>query len=122
MLKSVGLSLERVAVSMMQYPIKQRCGKHRIPNHLSPVGYLFVGRKDDGGGFVGIADKGKEPVSLTSGDRCVTYLVNDYKLSLLEVFEPETCGTFCFCIIKDLNQVDHLLKADGIATVDSVKP
>ena len=122
MLKSVGLSLKRVAVGVMQYPVKQCCGKHRIPNHLSPVGYLFVGRKDDGGGFVCVTDKGKESVGLASGNRCVSYLIDDYQLSLLEVLKPETCGTLCFCIIKDLNKVDHLLEADGIAAVDGVKP
>ena len=110
MFKPIGSPFKRVAVSVVEYPVKQSCCQHRITHHLCPIGYLFVGSKDDGGSLVGITDKSEESVRLAPADWCITYLINDDQLSFLEVLKPEAGGALGFCIIKDLYKVDHLLK------------
>ena len=60
-------------------------GKYRIPHHLCPVHNLHVGGKDGRGSLVGDADKGKEPVCLTTTDRGISDLIDDDQLCLLDV-------------------------------------
>ena len=52
---------------MVQDPVQHRGGKHRISHHLCPVNDLFVGGKDDGTGFIGVADKCEKNDSLVRG-------------------------------------------------------
>ena len=56
---------------MMQDPVQHRSGKYRITHHLSPVNDLFVGGKDDGTGFIGVADKCEKTIRLSAADRSV---------------------------------------------------
>ena len=60
---------------MVEYPVQQGCGQHWVAHHLRPVHNLLVCGKDNGGGLIGVADKGKEPVGLAPGDRGVPDLV-----------------------------------------------
>ena len=60
---------------MVENPVQHGCCKYRISHHFCPVHDLLVGREDEGGGFVGITDEGKEPVGLAAGDRSISDLV-----------------------------------------------
>ena len=60
---------------MVEYPVEQCGGKDRIPHHLSPIRYLFVGGKDNGGGLIGIAYKCEEAVGLAPGNRGIAYFI-----------------------------------------------
>ena len=95
---------------MMQDTVQHCCCQKGISHHLSPVDNLLVCREDDRGSFVGIADKGEEPVCLAAGARRISDLIDDEKLSLFQVPEPEVGRTFCLSCIKDLYEADHLLK------------
>ena len=88
MLQTIRFPGKREAAGMLQDPVQQRSGENWIAHHLCPVSNLFVGRKDQGGCLVGIADKGKEPVGLSPGNRSISDFINQYQLSLLQ-FERE---------------------------------
>ena len=45
---------------MVEDPVQHGSCKHWIPHHLCPVNDLLIGGKDDGAGFIGVADKGKK--------------------------------------------------------------
>ena len=122
MLQPVGFPSERVTLGMVQDPVQHRGGKHRISHHLCPVNDLFVGGKDDGTGFIGVADKCEKTIRLSAADRSVANLINDDKLGFLDIFEPETGGALCLCGVEDLDQAGHLLKTYRIAAVDSLQP
>jgi len=107
---------------MMEDPAQQGGSKYGVPHHLSPVYDLLVGGKDNGRGFIGVADEGEEPVGLAAGDRSISDLVDDEELGFLQVPKAEARGAFCLCGIQDLHEVHHLLEADGITAVDGVEP
>ena len=90
MLQPVGFPAERVTLGMVQDPVQHRGGKHRISHHLCPVNDLFVGGKDDGTGFIGVADKCEKTIRVSAADRSVANLLNDDKLGFLDIFEPES--------------------------------
>ena len=54
----------------------------------STISLLVV--KDDGSGFIGVADKGKKAVRLSTADWCVTDLINNDKLCLSDIFQAES--------------------------------
>ena len=99
---------------MLQNTIQKGCGQDRITHHLCPVRNLLVGRKDQGGCFVGITDKGEEPIGLSPGDRSIADFINNNELSFFQVFYPEAGCPVHLAIVQELNQVYHFLKADGI--------
>lgn len=105
----------------MKNPVKHSSGENRISHHLSPLGYLLVGRKDDGGGLVGVADKGEEPVGLSSRDGRVSDLVYDDQLSLFQVLQPEAGSTLGIGGIHDPDQVSHLFEADSVSGLDCIQ-
>lgn len=45
---------------MVEDPTPHGSCKHRVAHHLCPVNDLLVGGKDDGVGFIGVADKSKK--------------------------------------------------------------
>ena len=102
---------------MVQDPVQHRGGKHRISHHLCPVNDLFVGGKDDGTGFIGVADKCEKTIRLSAADRSVANLINDDKLGFLDIFEPETGGALCLCGVEDLDQAGHLLKTSAVSRI-----
>lgn len=53
---------------MLEDPIQHGSSEYWITHHLCPVNALFVGGKDDGTGFIGIVDKSKKAVCLSSTD------------------------------------------------------
>ena len=106
---------------MLQDTVQQGCCEDRISHHLRPVSDLLVGSKNQGGGFVGIADKGKEPVSLSPGDRGIPYFIHNNELGLLQVLDPEPGSSVHFSVIQQLNQVHHLLEADGVAAINGLQ-
>ena len=71
MLQSVRLPGKGETAGVLQDPVQEGCGQDRIAHHLRPVCNFLVSRKDQGGGFVGITDKGKEPVGLRPGYRSI---------------------------------------------------
>ena len=97
------------------------CGT--LPNitDLCSVNNLLVGGKDDGVGFIGVADNGKKAVRLSTADRCVTNLINNNKLCLPDIFQAGSCSPLSFCGIEDANQVCHLFKTYHITAVDSLQ-
>ena len=66
---------------MVEDPIQHRSCKHRVAHHLSPVNDLFVGGKDDGAGFIGIADKSKKTVCLAPADWRIANLIDNNEYS-----------------------------------------
>ena len=62
MLQPVRFTGKGETAGMLQDTVQQGCCEDRISHHLRPISDLLVGSKNQGGGFVGIADKGKEPV------------------------------------------------------------
>ena len=67
---------------MVEDPVQHGGCKCWIPHHLCPVNDLLIGGKDDGAGFICVADKGKKAVRLSTADWCVTDLINNDKLCL----------------------------------------
>ena len=53
---------------MVEDPVQHGSCKHWIPHHLCPVNNLLIGGKDDGAGFIGVADKGKKAVRLSTAE------------------------------------------------------
>ena len=89
MLQPVGFPGKGETTGMLQDPVQQSSGQDRITHHLCPVCNLLVGRKDQGGSFVSVADKGKEPVGLGPGDRGIPDFITDNQLGFLQVLNPE---------------------------------
>ena len=118
MLQPVGLSLQREASGMVQDTVQHSSRQNRIAHHLRPVSDLLVRRKDDRVRLIGVTDKGEESVGLGSGDRCISDLINDDQLCLPDVPQPEPGSSFGVGSIKDLHEVRHSLKADGIAGIN----
>lgn len=106
---------------MVEDPVQHGSCKHWIPHHLCPVNDLLIGGKDDGAGFIGVADKGKKAVRLSTADWCVTDLINNDKLCLSDIFQAESCSPLSFCSIEDTDQVRHLFKTYRITAVDSLQ-
>ena len=67
---------------MVENPIQHGSSEKWIPHHLCPVNDLFVGGKDDGTGFIGIADKSKKTVCLAPADWRIANLIDNNKLCL----------------------------------------
>ena len=89
MLQPVGFPGKGETTGMLQDPVQQSSGQDRITHHLCPVCNLLVGRKDQGGSFVSVADKGKEPVGLGPGDRGIPDFITDNQLGFLQVLNPD---------------------------------
>ena len=101
----------------MQYPVQHSCCKDRIPHHLSPFSYLLVGCEDDRSRLVCIAYESEEAVCLSTADRGVSYLIQNDQLGFAYVLKSEACASLGLCIVEDLDEVSHPLKADCITRV-----
>ena len=56
MLQPVGFPGKGETAGVLQDPVQQCGSQDRISHHFRPVSNLLVGRKDQGGRFVGVAD------------------------------------------------------------------
>ena len=107
---------------MVQDPVQHRGGKHRISHHLCPVNDLFVGGKDDGTGFIGVADKCEKTIRLSAADRSVANLIMMISWAFLIFLSRKPAARSVSCSVEDLDQAGHLLKTYRIAAVDSLQP
>ena len=64
MFQPVGFTGKGETTGVLKDPVQQGGSKNRITHHLCPISDLFVSIENQGGGFVGITDKGKESIGL----------------------------------------------------------
>lgn len=121
MFYSVGIASQREAFGMVQDPIEQGRGQHRVPHHLGPLSDLLVGGEDYRGLLIHVADQVEEAVGLFAPDRGETDLVDDHQVRLPDPLQPEAGGPVHLGGIHDLHQRSHPLETDRIARVDGLE-